>query len=260
MTTPSGTITAGDVNTELGRSATASMSLNEEKVRRLANQTSGTVTFDDLRNKSRTKTYDSGVASPSRARSDSFYASNFFQSDGSWWAPHLSSYYVQSSAGALDVDLYDTSAYANASIQTDNLVLDVSVSYNIYDIYDASFGFIMGIKPVGYPFASINDYSNQNYLKSIFDMDSYVNNSPYTNWRTATLRQSYSLSQAVSFGSVGGWSRDTTGQWNLSKIQNTSLFLSIGMNYTQYNSFAYNAGQPGPVRINSARITGSYQI
>jgi hypothetical protein len=55
MTTPSGTITFGNVNTELGRSSTAQLSLNEGSAtvlgpRFLAAKFSGAITMNDLRN------------------------------------------------------------------------------------------------------------------------------------------------------------------------------------------------------------------
>jgi hypothetical protein len=55
MTTPSGTITFGNVNTELGRSSTAQLSLNEGSAtvlgpRFLAAKFSGAINMNDLRN------------------------------------------------------------------------------------------------------------------------------------------------------------------------------------------------------------------
>jgi|APGre2960657404_1045060.scaffolds.fasta_scaffold15031_2 hypothetical protein len=52
MPTPTGTISMSDVNTELGRSATASINLNEAAVRSLAGVASGTISMNDLRGKS----------------------------------------------------------------------------------------------------------------------------------------------------------------------------------------------------------------
>jgi hypothetical protein len=51
MTTPSGTITMANVNTELGRSTTASVNMNETAVRALARVASGAISMDNLRNK-----------------------------------------------------------------------------------------------------------------------------------------------------------------------------------------------------------------
>lgn len=52
MTTPTGTISASDINFELGFSNTATMSLNDAAVRALAAVPSGTISYNDLRGKS----------------------------------------------------------------------------------------------------------------------------------------------------------------------------------------------------------------
>ena len=52
MVLPSGTISMSQVNTELGRSSTASINLNESAVRTLAGVASGTISMNDLRGKS----------------------------------------------------------------------------------------------------------------------------------------------------------------------------------------------------------------
>ena len=52
MVLPTGTISMSQVNTELGRSATASINLNESAVRTLAGVASGTISMNDLRGKS----------------------------------------------------------------------------------------------------------------------------------------------------------------------------------------------------------------
>lgn len=255
MTTPSGAITAGDVNTELGRSSTASMSLDDEKVRRLADQTSGTVTFDNLRNKSRTRTYNSGQVVPSRTREIGF-TTNFVK-----WAGNTS-YYVprvvddeQYNCGALDIDAYDTTAYANASIQTQNLSVTIGITYDSYKVeaFDTNFGIIMGIKPSGYPFASFTDYSNQNGLISI--------NSGFSGSgvrvKTGTITQTYSLSNAVpTVGDVGGWSVGTTGQWNTGKISRTDNIVTISMNVLLNGGWSNNQ----PITVHYAQISGSYSI
>jgi hypothetical protein len=52
MPTPTGTISMSDVNTELGRSSTATISLGETAVRTLAGVASGAISMDNLRGKS----------------------------------------------------------------------------------------------------------------------------------------------------------------------------------------------------------------
>lgn len=52
MTLPTGTISMSQVNTELGRSATATISLGESAVRTLAGVASGAISMNDLRGKS----------------------------------------------------------------------------------------------------------------------------------------------------------------------------------------------------------------
>ena len=52
MVLPTGTISMSQVNTELGRSSTASINLNETAVRTLAGVASGTISMNDLRGKS----------------------------------------------------------------------------------------------------------------------------------------------------------------------------------------------------------------
>ena len=52
MTLPTGTISMSQVNTELGRSSTAAISLGESAVRTLAGVASGTISMNNLRGKS----------------------------------------------------------------------------------------------------------------------------------------------------------------------------------------------------------------
>lgn len=52
MTLPTGTISMSQVNTELGRSSTAQISLGETAVRNLAGVASGAISMDNLRGKS----------------------------------------------------------------------------------------------------------------------------------------------------------------------------------------------------------------
>lgn len=59
MPIPTGTVTAGDINTELGLSSTAQISLNDAAVREMANIPSGQISFDDLRGRFRVFISDS---------------------------------------------------------------------------------------------------------------------------------------------------------------------------------------------------------
>ena len=52
--TPSGTISMSDINTALNRSSTASISFNDTQVRFLANQDTGSVIINNMRNKQST--------------------------------------------------------------------------------------------------------------------------------------------------------------------------------------------------------------
>ena len=62
MTTPTGTISMSDVNVELGKSSTATISLNDTDVRILAGIPSGTISMNDLRGKTYKAKY-LGIAS-----------------------------------------------------------------------------------------------------------------------------------------------------------------------------------------------------
>lgn len=57
MTLPTGTISMAQVNSELGRSATQSINLNDGSVRQLAGKGSGAISMNDLRGKSNTPTF-----------------------------------------------------------------------------------------------------------------------------------------------------------------------------------------------------------
>lgn len=64
MPTPTGTISMSDVNTELGLTSTATISLNDAAVRTLAGVASGTISMDNLRGKSNVSfTPDGGTSS-----------------------------------------------------------------------------------------------------------------------------------------------------------------------------------------------------
>ena len=68
MALPTGTISMSQVNTELGRSSTATISLGETAVRTLAGVASGAISMDNLRGKSNGATWtpDGGPSSGSR--------------------------------------------------------------------------------------------------------------------------------------------------------------------------------------------------
>lgn len=68
--TPSGTISMADINSALGRSSTASISFNDSQVRYLANQDSGSVNMNAMRNKQSTVgTITVGVYDDGKSRS-----------------------------------------------------------------------------------------------------------------------------------------------------------------------------------------------
>lgn len=69
MTLPTGTISMSQVNTELGRSSTASISLGESAVRTLAGVPSGAISMNDLRGKSNVTFNPAGGATASEAES-----------------------------------------------------------------------------------------------------------------------------------------------------------------------------------------------
>jgi hypothetical protein len=72
MSTPTGTISMSDVNTELGRASNTNISLNEGVVRTLAGVSSGTISMDNLRGKSNHTPY-SDVAGFSYTGGDQSY-------------------------------------------------------------------------------------------------------------------------------------------------------------------------------------------
>lgn len=76
MTLPTGTISLSQVNTELGKSSTATISLNDSAVRSLAGKTSGTISMNDLRGKSASVT-----ASMVVGQASAFYKSCALQAE-----------------------------------------------------------------------------------------------------------------------------------------------------------------------------------
>lgn len=69
MALPTGTISMSQVNTELKNTATATISLNDARVRQLAGRPSGTISMSDLRGKSFTVpvnvvVFDKEISSP----------------------------------------------------------------------------------------------------------------------------------------------------------------------------------------------------
>lgn len=79
MTTPTGTISMSDVNTELGKSSTSLISLNDSDVRTLAGVSSGTISLSDLQGKS-SATVSTPDVSASSTTSGGGYASTAI-----WW-------------------------------------------------------------------------------------------------------------------------------------------------------------------------------
>ena len=67
MTLPSGTISMSQVNTELGRSSTTVISLNEGVVRTLAGVASGTISMNNLRGKTNVSFSPNGGANAGTA-------------------------------------------------------------------------------------------------------------------------------------------------------------------------------------------------
>lgn len=63
MALPTGTITMSQVNVELRKSATATITLNDTLVRRMAGKTTGTISMNDLRGKTYTVAVNTQVFS-----------------------------------------------------------------------------------------------------------------------------------------------------------------------------------------------------
>lgn len=234
------------------------INLNDERVRRLAGITSGQISFDNLRSKSITKTFDSGVITSSKLRNDPFFSYNFERlANGSYRAYHPldgNSYVV----GGLDYFCFDTTAYANASIQSGNLNVTFKISYdNRYvDTFGTNYGIICFIKPLAYNTTlepngvTTTDYSNQNDL---YALSNITNTTTVSNIVTGDIVLSYPLQTSVPFGTAGGWSRDGTGQWNTGKIADTLHAVTISMNFS-----AEGSGNNYPLQVHSCRINGTY--
>lgn len=73
MALPTGTISMSQVNVELGRGSTATISLNETAVRNLAGVSSGTISMNNLRGKSAVAfSPDGGTTTGSRVALDAY--------------------------------------------------------------------------------------------------------------------------------------------------------------------------------------------
>ena len=252
-------ITSTGTGTKYLTRTSSPINLNDERVRRLAGVTSGQISFDNLRSKNITKTYDSGTVTSSKLR-DAGLSYNFTRlANGSYRAYHPldnNSYGV----GAVDYFCLDTSAYANASIQSGNLSVTIRASYDqrYVDTFNTNFAVICFLRNSTYNTTiepnpvSVPDYSNQNDLYALSNM---INTTTVSNIVTGDVVLSYPLQTSVTFGTAGGWSYGGTGQWNTGKIADTLHAVTISINFT-----ADGSGNNYPLQIHSCRINGSYTL
>jgi hypothetical protein len=109
MATPSGTITAGNINTEEGYSSTATMALDTDEIRRLANKLTGAISYGDLRSKTmfRRPTVFTEITS------DGSYASEANARNGSTITLDTASYATVSKSAIGTYELYEKVKWSN---------------------------------------------------------------------------------------------------------------------------------------------------
>lgn len=246
---------------------TAPFSMNDERIRRLADKTSGEVSFNDLRNKNKTKTFDSGNVVTSKLRNvAAAFIGNFERLANNSYRARVYSNAASNAnpIGAVDYFTYDLSGYSNASVQSNNMTITVRMTYDDTDISPSGtqVGFGPFMKPSNYNTTAepgevtITDSGNikQNPYPTLFSM---TNKSITGNIVTGDVSVTFPLQNNVTVGNDGGWSVGTQGQWNMSKIANTEHAVSFFVIAKRRSSTVTNTY---PIQVHWCRINGAYTI
>ena len=155
MTLPStGAISLGQVNTELGLSATAAISLNQSNVRGLAGVASGAIGMSSLRGKSavsvtmnKSKTFAGGSASRYDKWTLTLNVTGGTATAWSWAASGPYGY-VQSGGAAATCEVwgpaYDSGGFTSFSNESVSCYVTVGgVQYYVSDAIDITYGEVM---------------------------------------------------------------------------------------------------------------------